>query len=296
MASTPSLGRLEELLERLRRRTRPPAVMGILNITPDSFSDGNRFLDPQPALDHALEMIDQGADLIDVGPESTRPGAEPVPASRQIERAIPVIRAIRQARPQVLVSIDTQDARVARQAIDAGADLVNDVSALRADPAMADLVATTGVGVVLMHMRGTPKTMQTADGGPVYENVVGEVGDFLRSRVASAVAAGIGRDRIIVDPGIGFGKTIRHNLELLHGLPELADPEIPLLVGASRKGFIGRVTGVETPSETLAGSLACAVWAARAGAAILRVHDVAATRQALAMTHAIAHRNGAETR
>ncbi|MCP4247347.1 MAG: dihydropteroate synthase, partial [bacterium] len=213
MVVKPSTARLAELLRQLRGRTRPPALMGILNVTPDSFSDGNRFLDPRRALDHALAMIDQGADLIDVGPESTRPSADPVPADLQIERSSPVIRAIRQADARVPLSIDTQNARVARAAIDAGADLVNDVSALRNDPAMADLVAASGVGVVLMHLRGTPKTMQTAGDGPVYEDVVREVGDFLRRRVAAAEETGIERDRIIIDPGIGFGKTIRHNLE-----------------------------------------------------------------------------------
>ena len=286
MLSRPSAKKLDDLLQDLNRGGRPPAIMGVLNVTPDSFSDGGRFLEPRRAVDHALQMIEQGAEIIDVGPESTRPGSSPVPSEEQLERAICVIEATRRACPEVPVSIDTRDAGVAREAIEAGADLVNDVSALSADPTMADVVARTGVGLVLMHMRGKPRTMQAA-GGPVYEDVVGEVVDYLRRRIDFAVSRGIPRQRIIVDPGIGFGKTVEHNLQLLRRLAEFSALGAPVLVGASRKSFIGQVTGVPTPADRLAGSLACAAAAVLAGAAIIRVHDVRESRQAVTMAHAI---------
>ena len=278
---------MDGLLGDLAAGVRPPAVMAVLNVTPDSFSDGGRFLDPGRAVARVAEMVDQGADLIDVGPESTRPGSDPVPAAEQIARAVPVIEALRAARVEVPVSIDTQSAEVAGAALDAGADLVNDVSALRADQAMGELIADRGAGVVLMHMRGVPKTMQTAGDGPVYDDVVGEVVDFLRQRIESAVEYGIARHRIVADPGLGFGKEVSHNLQLLRGLSRFTSLGVPLLVGASRKGFIGSITGVETAEQRLAGSLACAVVAVMSGAAILRVHDVRATREAVKMAHAI---------
>ncbi|MHC4091819.1 MAG: dihydropteroate synthase [Planctomycetota bacterium] len=287
MPVRPSTERLDELLVELNRGARPPAIMGVLNVTPDSFSDGGRYLRPAAALDRALQMIEQGAEIIDIGPESTRPGSEPVPPQEQLARAIPVIEAIRRVRPELPLSIDTQNAEVARAAVKTGADLVNDVSALRADPAMADVVAQTGVGVVLMHMRGTPKTMQTTDGGPVYADVVGEVIEFLRERVEFAVSRGVQRGRIIVDPGLGFGKTVDHNLELLRRLAEFDDLGVPIVVGASRKSFIGKVTGVATPDDRTVGSLACAAAAVLGGASFLRAHDVAESRRAAVMAHAI---------
>jgi len=268
--------------------------MGVLNVTPDSFSDGQCFLAPESAVAHALVMIEQGADILDIGPESTRPGSDPVSAAEQIERAIPVIRALRQARVEAPLSIDTQSAQVAAAAIEAGADMVNDVSALRSDPEMAGMVAERCVPVVLMHMRGTPRTMQTAAGGPVYEDVVADVRAFLLERIEFAAARGIDRSRIIIDPGLGFGKLAEHNLHLLRRLRELADLDALLLVGASRKSFIGQATGVAGPADRLAGSLACAVVAALGGAAMLRVHDVAPTREALLMACAI-QRNQART-
>ena len=285
----PTLGAstLVDLLRALHCGSRPPAIMGVLNVTPDSFSDGGRFADPHAALDHALGMIDQGADIIDVGPESTRPGSDPVPSEEQLARAIPVIAGLRRARPEVPISIDTRDARVARAAIETGADLVNDISALSADREMAQVVVETGVGVVLMHMPGTPRTMQTAGGGPVYDDVVGAVTDYLRQRVEFAVSRGIPRRRIIVDPGLGFGKTVEHNLQLMLRLAELSALGVPVLVGASRKSFIGQVTGVDTPADRLPGSLACAAAAVLAGAAIIRVHDVPQTRPVILMADAI---------
>jgi len=261
--------------------------MGVLNVTPDSFSDGGRFVDPGGAVDHGLALIDQGADLIDVGPESTRPGSEPVAADRQCARAIPVIDGIRRARIDVPISIDTQSAEVAGAALEAGADLVNDVSALSADPEMAGLVAQSGAGVILMHMRGRPTTMQTAGGGPVYDDVVAEVLEYLRRRIEFAVQCGIARGRIVIDPGIGFGKTVEHNLQLLGRLAAFAELGVPVLVGASRKSFVGQVTGVERPADRLAGSLACEVAAVLGGAAIIRTHSVAEACQAVATAHAI---------
>jgi dihydropteroate synthase len=261
--------------------------MGVLNVTPDSFSDGGRHLSVEAAVQRAEQMIAEGADVIDVGPESTRPGAEPVPAEEQIARAVPVIETLRQAHPDVPVSIDTQLARVAEAALDAGADLVNDVSALRCDPGLAHLVAERGVWIVLMHMLGEPRTMQTAGGGPVYQDVVREVIDFLRQRLEWAVERGIDRRKVIVDPGIGFGKTVEHNLQLMGRLDELHTLGVPLLVGASRKSFIGRVTDVEVPEERLAGSLACVALATAAGASVIRVHDVAESRRAAAMAYSV---------
>ncbi len=266
---------------------RPPAVMGVLNVTPDSFSDGGRFLDSGDAQRQAERMIAEGADLIDVGAESTRPGSEPTTAGQQIERAVPVIEAVRERHPDVPVSIDTRSAVVADAALQAGADLVNDVSALCDDPAMADLVATQGVPVVLMHMRGSPKTMQMAGDGPVYEDVVREVIEFLHRRIEWAGQRGIPRERIIADPGIGFGKTVDHNLQLLRRLEEFERLGVPILIGASRKTFIGQVTEVEAPDQRVAGSLACVAAAVAGGAAIVRVHDVAASRRAALMAHAI---------
>ncbi len=245
-------------------------VMGILNVTPDSFSDGGDFSDPSAAVDRALEMEAQGADIIDIGGESTRPGAAPVPTSEEIRRTVAVVEKIR-TESEVLISIDTMKAEVALRALEAGADVINDVSAFEADDGMADVAAQTRAGVVLMHMKGSPQTMQD---NPGYSDVVAEVRAYLEGRLDFAARRGVARDRMVVDPGIGFGKTIEHNLDLLRGLPELAECGHPLLVGASRKSFIGQVLGRNNPSERLAGSLGAAAWAAMRGAHILRVHDV----------------------
>jgi len=255
--------------------------MGILNVTPDSFSDGGRFLDPGDALRRAETMVREGADLLDVGGESSRPGSEPVPEDVERDRVLPVIREV--ARLGVPVSVDTVRAGTARAAIEAGAAIVNDTSSLR-DPGMGPLAAETGVGLVLMHMRGVPRSMQEA---PRYGNVVREVAAFLKERAEVAEIEGVERERIAVDPGIGFGKTLRHNLELIEALDSLAGLGFPVLLGASRKSFLEKLTGARAPGERVFGSIA-AVLAARArGVMLFRVHDVGPTREALAVFDAI---------
>ena len=250
--------------------------MGILNVTPDSFSDGGEYLHGAAAAGHARAMAAAGAVIIDVGAESTRPGATPVGAELEIARLAPVLRALSSAVPTVPLSVDTRDATVARVAIDAGAVLVNDVSA-GGDPAMLPLVAERGVGICLMHMQGEPPTMQD---DPRYGDVVSEVATFLEARMGAAVRAGVAEEAIVVDPGIGFGKSLDHNLALLRGLGVIASLGRPVLVGASRKGMIGALTG-RGVAERLAGSLGAALAAVAAGASVLRVHDVAETVDAL---------------
>jgi dihydropteroate synthase len=258
-----------------------PAVMGILNITPDSFSDGGRFYPPERAVAHALSMVEEGADIIDVGGESTRPGAVDVPEDEELERVIPIIEAVGQ-RMDVLLSVDTSKPRVMEEAMAAGADLVNDVYALRADGAL-DAVRALGVPVCLMHMQGTPRTMQA---NPTYEDVVAEVRDFLAERVEACTAAGIGRRTLLVDPGFGFGKTMAHNLQLLRGLGAICDLGLPVMAGLSRKSFIGRITGNDLDDRVF-GSVAFALAAVREGASIVRVHDVKATVDALQVWQAV---------
>jgi len=243
-------------------------IMGILNVTPDSFSDGGKFLALEKAVAHGLQMVEEGADIIDIGGESTRPGAKPAQASEEIARTVPVIKKLRE-KTGTLISIDTQKAEVARAALTAGADIINDISAL-ADPGMAAVAAETGAGLVLMHMQGTPETMQN---NPRYDDVVSNVWNFLEERMNFAVARGVAPEQIALDPGLGFGKTDEHNLALLKGIPQLAAAGRPVLVGASRKSFIGRILGGGT-DERLAGSLAIAAFAVLRGAHILRVHDV----------------------
>ncbi len=257
--------------------------MGITNLTPDSFHDGGRYVDPDVALHHIESMVRDGADWIDIGGESTRPGAAPVPADQERERVVPVIRALRQRHPDLPISIDTAKASVAMAALEAGASAVNDVSAL-GDPDMAGVVASAGCELMLMHMRGTPRTMQRA---PRYVDVVAEVRDFLLVRAERAVSAGIRRDRLWLDPGLGFGKTVEHNLALVRGLPSLVDTGLPVLLGASRKSFIGAVLGLPHSSERLEGSIAVASLAVFLGVRMLRVHDVGATRRAVDMAWAV---------
>lgn len=264
----------------MRRRT---AVMGILNVTPDSFSDGGRYVDVDAALAHGVEMVRQGASIVDVGGESTRPGADAVPLEEELERVIPVVRGLR-ARVAAPISIDTYKEAVARPALEAGADMVNDISALRFDPAMAGLVAAEDVPVVLMHMQGRPRTMQRA---PRYVDVVREVAAFLRERAAFAVERGVGAHRIVVDPGIGFGKDMGHNLELLRRLDALVALGRPVLVGLSRKAFLGRLLDEDAPDARLEGSLAGAAAAVLAGAHMIRAHDVAETCRAVRVAEAI---------
>jgi dihydropteroate synthase len=256
-------------------------LMGVVNVTPDSFSDGGLYLDPSAAIAHGRELAAAGATILDVGGESTRPGAAPVAADEELRRVEPVVAAL--AGSVESISVDTSKATVAAAALDAGASIVNDVTALRGDPEMAALVADRGAGLVLMHMAGDPRTMQV---NPEYGDVVAEVRDFLAERLAAAVAAGVDESRIWLDPGIGFGKTVAHNLELLRGIPELATLGRPILLGTSRKSFIGRTDGSET-DDRIGGTIATSILAALAGAAVLRVHDVREMAQALKMTSAV---------
>ena len=257
-------------------------ICGIVNVTADSFSDGGAFLDPQHAIAHGLQLVAQGADLLDVGGESTRPGADPIDGATEIARVVPVIEALaRQVR--VPISIDTSKAEVMRAAVGAGAGLINDVHALRQDGAL-DVAASLGVPVCLMHMQGEPRTMQDA---PHYDDVVGEVHRFLAERLFACQMAGIDKKKILVDPGFGFGKSLEHNLALLRGLDRFCELA-PVMVGLSRKGMIGALTGHERPEDRAAGSVAAALIAAQKGAAIVRVHDVAPTRDALAILQALA--------
>jgi dihydropteroate synthase len=262
------------------------AIMGILNITPDSFSDGGIFFARDTAVTHALAMVEEGADIIDVGGESTRPGAQAVSVQEELDRVIPVIEAIARAVP-VPISIDTSKPEVMRAAIAAGAGFVNDVRALR-EPDAVEAVAALQVPVCLMHMQGEPRSMQH---NPVYTDVVGEVRDFLRERIEACVAAGIPRQRLIVDPGIGFGKTVEHNLELLRRLDELRALGAPILAGLSRKSMIGALLG-QPVAQRLHASVALALIAVQNGATMLRVHDVRATREAIRMYEAVYPRTG----
>lgn len=275
-----------KLRNRLADLSASPLVMGVLNVTPDSFSDGGDYFGPAAAVARAGEMIAEAADIIDVGPESTRPGSQGVPDDEQIARAIPVIEAIRGADPTVTISIDTRSARVARTALDAGADMVNDISALRDDPEMAETVAACGALVCLMHRRGQSADMQR-DGGPHYDNVVNEICSFLGERVEYAVSRGINESRIVVDPGIGFGKRVEHNLLILKHLDRFVALGKPVLVGASRKSFIGKVLDTDDPKQRAAGSLACVAIATMAGASILRVHDVRSTVEIIRVCAAV---------
>ena len=269
---------------RFRLDCSQPLVMGVVNVTPDSFSDGGLFLDPQQAVGHALRLIEEGADIIDVGGESTRPGAQPVDAAEELRRIAPVLHALRDAR--VPVAVDTTKPQVMQAAIAEGASVVNDVNALRSTGAL-QAVAATGAGVCMMHMRGEPRTMQAA---PHYDDVVAEVRGFLLERLQAAVETGIARERIALDPGFGFGKTAGHNLELLRNLERIAALGAPVLVGLSRKSTLGAITG-RAALERLPASIAAALLAVQHGARIVRVHDVAATRDALAVLAAVGSRD-----
>jgi dihydropteroate synthase len=258
----------------LRRKERPTLVMGILNVTPDSFSDGGHFLAPERAVEHGRRMVAEGADIIDIGGESTRPGADPVPLETELERVLPVISGLRRE-SDVVISIDTYKAEVARRALEAGADLVNDISGLRFDPEMAEVVREADVPVVIMHIKGTPRNMQV---DPHYEDVVQEIVDYFRERVAYARTEGIERRRIILDPGIGFGKRLEDNFVLLRELHRFAALGYPVLVGPSRKSFIGLTLNLPV-DERLEGTAAAVTAAILNGARIVRVHDVAAMRR-----------------
>ncbi len=262
-----------------------PNIMGILNVTPDSFSDGGRYLDPACALDQAMKMVSDGADILDIGGESTRPGAKEVGIDEELARTVPVIEAIR-AQSDVPISIDTRKAAVGKAALAAGASLVNDVAAFTFDPALADVTARARVPACVMHAQGLPATMQN---NPTYGDVVKDVSKALSGHVAFARSKGIALDQIVVDPGIGFGKTLDHNVLLLRNLSAFHSLGCPILLGASRKKFIGTLTGAETAADRVSGSVAVALHAVSQGAQIVRVHDVAETRQALRMQGALFH-------
>lgn len=256
-----------------------PRIMGIVNVTPDSFSDGGRNAGTESAIAHGLQLAAEGADILDIGGESTRPGSDVVPLDEELDRVIPVIEGLR-AKLDIRISIDTRKAEVMRRAAQAGADIINDVSALSYDPDAAAVAADSGLPVILMHAQGDPKTMQEA---PRYGDVLLDVFDYLDRRVAAAEAAGIPRAKIVADPGIGFGKTLAHNLELMAGLSLFHGLGVPLLLGASRKRFIGSLTGIDVAADRVHGSVGAALAGIAQGTHIVRVHDVKATRDALTM-------------
>ena len=260
-------------------------VMGIVNVTPDSFSDGGLHAGADDAVTHGLRLAAEGADILDIGGESTRPGSDPVAVDDELERVVPVVAGLREAAPAgVALSVDTRRPQVARAAIDAGASIENDVTAA-GDPAMFEVVRATGAGLVLMHMLGEPKTMQD---DPTYDDVVAEVLDFLARRLGAAVAAGLERDRLCVDPGIGFGKNLAHNLALLHDIEAFHQLRVPVLVGASRKRFIGQLTGVDDPAERVEGTAGAVAWCAAHGVDVVRVHDVLQMARVIRVVDAIA--------
>jgi dihydropteroate synthase len=273
--------------------------MGVLNVTPDSFSDGGRYLDADAAIAHGRELVAEGAAIVDVGGESTRPGAERVPETEELSRVLPVVEGLAASGIAAAISVDTCKSRVAAASLKAGASIVNDVSALRSDPELAAVVADSGACCCLMHMRGEPSTMQEA---PAYEDVVDDVLAFLEARMRFACGEGIAEERLLLDPGIGFGKTVEHNLELLRRLPELAALGRPLVIGTSRKSFLGRLaaeaTGLTDPvpvDERLPGTIATNVLALAGGASVFRVHDVAPLRDALAVAAATLGRQWTST-
>jgi len=260
-------------------------LVGVVNVTPDSFSDGGLHLDAEAAVGHGLELADEGADVLDVGGESTRPGAEPVAAADEIARVVPVIERLAGALPDVPLSVDTRKPEVARAALDAGASIVNDVGA-GTEPGMFDAAREAGAGMILMHMRGEPRTMQV---DPTYEDVVAEVTAYLRDRLEAAAAGGLERDRLCVDPGLGFGKDLDHNLELLRATGRMReDLGVPFLVGPSRKRFIGTLTGADDPADRVEGTAGAVAWCAAQGADLVRVHDVRAMRRVVQVVDAIA--------
>ena len=265
-----------------------PRIMGILNVTPDSFSDGGEWYEYDQAVRHARQLVAEGADILDVGGESTRPGADPVALDEELRRVVPVIGALRGVGAQL--SVDTMKLTVAEAAVDAGATYVNDVTAFRHEPELAGFVADRGCDCCLMHMLGEPRTMQQ---DPRYDDVVDDVRSFLEERAAFAVREGVREDRIMVDPGIGFGKTLEHNLELLRRLDEIVALGFDVVIGTSRKSFLGRLTGREDPHDRVAATLATTVLALERGAAVFRVHDVAPTKDALTVATATLRRHGA---
>lgn len=279
-----------QLRTRILQFGKSPRLMGIVNVTPDSFSDGGQFVDPQLAVAHALRLADEGADILDIGGESTRPYSQPVPLDQELDRVLPVIEEVHRTRPNVILSVDTSKAKVAQAAIAAGVQIVNDVTGLAGDPAMMEVVRAGSVGVCVMHMQGTPQTMQDK---PTYRDVVAEVYAHLQDRLAGLVAANIDAGRICLDPGIGFGKTHQHNLNLMANCWRFHELGRPLLVGHSRKAFIGKVIGDKAADRT-AGTIGGALALARQGVHLLRVHDVAPVRRALRLFEACGGIDGQE--
>jgi dihydropteroate synthase len=257
-------------------------LMGIVNVTPDSFYDAGAFLDPERAVEHGLRLAEDGADIIDVGGESTRPGSDPVTAEEESRRVVPVVAGLR-AKTKTLISVDTMKLDVAAAALDAGADIINDISSFRLDPRILDLAARKEAGFILMHMKGTPKTMQAH---PHYDDVIGEIRSFLSQKIAVARAYGLRREHLIIDPGIGFGKRLEDNLALLNGLEEFSELDRPILVGVSRKSFIGKILNAP-PEDRLEGTIAASIVSLVRGAHILRVHDVRAVKRAVLVAEAI---------
>ena len=251
-----------------------PLIMGILNATPDSFSDGGKFNTTKKATNHALKMIDDGADIIDIGGESTRPGSKQISLNEEINRTIPIIKSLRKLNDSILISIDTSKSEVARQAMEEGADIINDVTSYNNDLNMPEIVRKYEAGIILMHMQGTPENMQI---DPSYDNVIGEVSEFLNKKILDSIKSGILKESIIIDPGIGFGKNINQNLTLLKNLDKFTKVH-PTLIGLSRKSFIGKIIGEKDPKGRLAGSLGATAFSIIQGAHILRVHDVKETR------------------
>ncbi len=281
VAMTEAVWRCRDHVLTLGERT---LLMGVVNVTPDSFSDGGRFLHTDDAVKHAMQLAADGADILDVGGESTRPGAEPVSLDEEAARVVPVIERLRPEVPDLAISVDTRHPQVARAALAAGADIVNDVTGA-SDPGTIDAVRVSGAGLVLMHMQGEPQTMQT---DPTYDDVVGEVRVFLAERIEAAVAAGVPRDRLCVDPGIGFGKTTAHNLALLRDIASFRGLDVPVLVGASRKRFIGELSGVDDPAERVEGTAGAVAWCAAQGVDVVRVHDVKDMARVVKVVDAIA--------
>ncbi len=260
-----------------------PILMGVLNVTPDSFSDGGKYLNPDDAVKHALKMVKQGAQIIDIGGESTRPGSEPVPVDEQISRIKPVLESLR-SKSDVIISIDTTQSEVAKTCLQAGANMINDISALRTDDKMAKVIAKHKAAIVLMHMQGDPQTMQEK---PKYLNIIKEIKDFLLQAAEKAMEAGIDEKSIVLDPGIGFGKTVNHNLILIRELSQFHEMQHPVLMGVSRKSFIGKVLGLKDPNERLIGTAVATAWCVAGNAQILRVHDVKEMAQVVKMIKAI---------
>jgi len=257
-------------------------LIGVVNVTPDSFFNGGLYFEPARAIERALAIAAEGADIIDIGGESSRPGSSPIPAKEEKKRILPVIEILKQKK-DILISVDTSKAEVAESALAAGADIINDISAGRFDPRMLPLAARSGAGLILMHMKGTPRTMQIA---PHYDDVTGEVKAFLKDRLDAAESCGVSRENIILDPGIGFGKTLEHNLALINNLGSLSDLGRPLLIGVSRKSFIGKILKLEAP-DRLEGTIAASIVSILRGASLLRVHDIQPVKQAVAVAEAI---------